>query len=33
MHIAEILPITELAAAHRRGELGGVRGKIVLTAG
>lgn len=33
VHIAEILPITELAAAHRRGELGGVRGKIVLTAG
>ncbi|MEU4809023.1 NADP-dependent oxidoreductase [Nocardia fluminea] len=30
--IAQILPITELAAAHRRGESGGVRGKIVLTA-
>ncbi len=30
--IAEILPITELAAAHRRSESGRVRGKIVLTA-
>ncbi|WP_347567341.1 NADP-dependent oxidoreductase [Nocardia sp. AG03] len=32
VHLAEVLPITELAAAHRRGDLGGVRGKIVLTA-
>ncbi|MFD8101663.1 NADP-dependent oxidoreductase [Nocardia fluminea] len=30
--IAQILPITELAAAHRRSESGRVRGKIVLTA-
>ncbi|MGF0319074.1 zinc-binding dehydrogenase [Nocardia fluminea] len=30
--IAQILPITELAAAHRRSEFGRVRGKIVLTA-
>ncbi|MFC9471405.1 NADP-dependent oxidoreductase [Nocardia sp. NPDC056952] len=30
--IAQILPITELAAAHRHSESGRVRGKIVLTA-
>ncbi len=30
--IAQILPMTELAAAHRRSESGRVRGKIVLTA-
>ncbi|MFD5179086.1 NADP-dependent oxidoreductase [Nocardia sp. NPDC058379] len=32
VRIATILPLTELAAAHRLGEAGGVRGKIVLTA-
>ncbi|MFD6393027.1 NADP-dependent oxidoreductase [Nocardia sp. NPDC060259] len=32
LRVATILPLTELAAAHRLGESGGVRGKIVLTA-
>ncbi|MGW5922036.1 hypothetical protein ACWFPY_23855 [Nocardia fluminea] len=32
LDIAQILPITELAIAHRRIEPGWVRGKIVLTA-
>ncbi|MFD6396223.1 NADP-dependent oxidoreductase [Nocardia sp. NPDC060249] len=31
-HIAQTLPISELAAAHRHSESGRVRGKIVLTA-
>ncbi|MFD6273678.1 NADP-dependent oxidoreductase [Nocardia asteroides] len=32
VRIAAVLPLAELAAAHRLGEAGGVRGKIVLTA-
>lgn len=31
--IADVLPLTEAAEAHRRAEAGGVRGRLVLTVG